>query len=263
MYPKVIAFLKNPIISLIVAIVLGYIYHLLALEKYELSYSVSNEEIIATTQPGSPELTINWNETPVKDEIKRFKVAIWNSGEKYIDHSQFSKTTPLQMELLSPNNKIFAKNISSTSRASLKIELDNKSEAGISIIKIAGDDGLEPGDGFVISVFYTGKKKPEIELSGRIKEVKNSFTKVQWNEIQDNWGKNKTVVLLLGIILFATCLVLFYFLADAAPKNRAEKLLKNAFHLLAFLILLLYLVITIGLISSFFSQGINGIDWIV
>ncbi|HMU66603.1 MAG TPA: hypothetical protein PKE57_05645, partial [Cellvibrionaceae bacterium] len=186
------------------------IFYLLADKKQDISYSVSNEEIIASPTSASPDLSFIWKGNRINKELKRFKVAVWNSGNTYIDRNMLSTTEKLRIKIEGSDSEILELNISSTSRPSLHIRAELNHEEQAVTLSIDGDDGLEQGDGFVVSMIYTGSPKPKATLEGRIKGINKEFTYTNWSEINNGIAKNKkwAIAIALFFLLNATTLLI-------------------------------------------------------
>lgn len=260
MYEKCKKFLGNPVVAVVLTIIVSLFFYWLANEKQEISYSVSNEEIIASRDSGSPELSFSWKGAPIEKELKRFKIAIWNSGDKYIDKTMFSLSDPLGIKIEEGDFEVLGENISSFSRDSLHIKTESATKDRIIHMFIDGDDGLERGDGFVVSVFYIGNIKPKVSLAGRVKGINKNFVEVQWSEIKSSIKSEKRVhiaITLLGIIVGSVLLI-----ASNQMFLNNPPLKRFIYDFLAFALGLFFLILSISSISSLFKSVIYGLNWV-
>lgn len=252
--------LGNPIFTFVFGIILSIFFYWLAKETQELSYSVSAEEVIAAPKDDSPDLSFTWKGKVVDKELKRIKVAIWNSGSKYIDKSMFSIDNPLTVNIKKNNLEIVGQNISTTSRNSLRVKIINSEDSNTIQLRIDGDDGLEKSDGFILSVFYIGEEKPKIGLFGRIKGISGNFVKVNWAEINSSLARDSKILMIgsmtfifIGVLLLMSSLQIF------AGSGIFKFIVYDIFAPSMGLCLLCLGIIQI---SGLFKTALYGLEWI-
>lgn len=219
MVQKIKSLLLNPFVSLLLAVLIGFLFYKLSIENIEISYSVSKtDELFSHKLNGEQIKLVDKKGNFITDTVYQKRVVLWNSGNKYIEKTDFFKTKPLVISAIGEARLIDSKIIRS-SRESLDMSLE-KSQTGSVEVKL-GDDALEVGDGIVVSLLYTGMKEPEVTLTGRIRGISNDFNKVKWVYLNtaNIFSKPSSLLLVLsavfgGIILIINSLCLL----DNHPK---------------------------------------------
>lgn len=259
MYQTIKKLFSNPIINFVLATLVALAFFLFSKNTTEVSYAVSTEEIIVSQSKGTPELTFNWKGEAISEELKRLKVAIWNSGNSFIDYSAISKSINFQIKL-SGDITAMSQKISSVSRENLNIESAFHSESKEFIdISFHGDDALEINDGIVISIFYVGSETPKVELLGRVKGIKGEFDLVKWGSIKSPIDdSNRKLLYIFGFLLICGFLLIIpYF---NIPVNKKWTLIYKFTAMVSGLIICsLPFVLFIGLANVWYF----GVSWVL
>jgi hypothetical protein len=185
MYKFILVLFKNPIINFALAATLALTLFTYSKNTIELSFSFSKPELIAANSTEAPELKFYWKDKPINKDLYRVKVAIWNSGNAFIDFEDISKSYPIKL-IVSSENEIISQSIISKSRDNLDVGVVGSrtiDEYSI-VVHTEGDDAIEENDGFVVSVFYVGDPKIKLGASGRVKGMSGDFAVVDWSSIQ-------------------------------------------------------------------------------
>lgn len=174
-------FLKHPITSLAIGILLTLLFYNLQIKEIEPRFSISEPELLAKQILGEPNLKLFWGDEEIQD-ISSVKIAFWNSGRQYLDESSISKTEPIRISIPQGVTVLYS-DVILTSRNELKfktsLQTSSNNEQFI-LIEIEGDEALEYKDGAVIKVLFTGSPKTNFFIKGRIKGSVEGFVETPW-----------------------------------------------------------------------------------
>lgn len=237
----------------------GFAFFIFSQKITEVSYSISKEEIIVSKPEGTPELTLNWKDEPVLQDLKRLKVAIWNSVNEYIDYAAISQTIGFQIKL-SGDHTIMSQKISSISRSNLNIESSfNPSNKDVIDFNFKGDDALEINDGIVILIFYVGEETPKIKLLGRIKGIKEEFKLVNWSSIKSPFSEGTSVILYFLGFLFICGVVLILPFFNFTESKKAISIYKSSSLFMGILLCSVPFIVFITVANVWYF----GIPWVL
>lgn len=226
MLDKINSALKNPLItaisSILITIVFGYLFYYLALNKTELSYSVSPEEVITPKTEETSSLSYWWGADKINSDIKRIKIAIYNDGNTFIDNSKISSDNPIKIIIPPGTYKILGQNITKISQKGLKITTDMAENSSVIKVTILNDDGFEENNGLIVSLFYTGDNTPNPIVTGRIKGSRD-ITEKNWSDIHRVNTGDLWIYLMVIFVLFISGALL---LITTNEKLKDSKLLK-------------------------------------
>lgn len=141
----------GPIIG-IIAISISAIFFSMSRFQKKPSFAVSESEPIAKLIKETDRMTILWDGEHIENVVI-VKVAIWNSGRRYIDISDISKTSPICITPFE-NINILSVETLDKSRPELEFETfvgtDESSKTPIIRIKLLEDEALEKFDGGIV-----------------------------------------------------------------------------------------------------------------
>jgi hypothetical protein len=170
-YNKILAFISNPIIGLLLAFLMSVLFYVISISSKMPYYYL--------TQPKSSMLhSQKASKITVKGESLKnlyfIDLVLWNNGTVFIDHTDFIASRPIILKAKEPVS-IIACNILKQSRADLKFSTKIGSD-GISIT-MNGEEALEVSDGISFRIFYTTPKRKSIHfiVHSRIKGTPNGF----------------------------------------------------------------------------------------
>ncbi|WJG29044.1 hypothetical protein QSU96_19000 [Vibrio furnissii] len=219
MIQKIRSWLLNPFVNISLAVLIGFVFYRLSIQNIELSYSVSKaEELFSHEFSGEQIQLVDEKGEVVIDTVYLKRVVLWNSGDKYIEKTDFFKTNPLIVSI-SDEAKLISSKIIRSSRESLDVSVE-KVQAGSVEVKL-GDDALESGDGVVVSLLYTGVEEPEVTLTGRIRGISNDFNNVNWVYLNSAnvFTKSSALLFIASILIGGAVLILNGFcLLENSPK---------------------------------------------
>jgi len=263
MLDKINSALKMPLItaisSILITIVFGYFFHYLALNKTELSYSVSPEEVITPKTEETSSLSYWWGADKINADIKRIKIAIYNNGNTFIDKSKISSDNPIKITIPSGTYRILGQNITKISQKDLKITTDMADNSNVIKVTILNDDGFEENNGLIVSLFYTGDNTPKPIVTGRIKGS-HDITEKNWNDIHRINTDVLWIALLVIFVLFIPGALL---LITANEKLKGGKISKYLIYDLSGNVVGgLLMALGITLILSTLTPYIHNLHWI-
>lgn len=137
------------------------------------AYLLSESQLIASSPINR--LKIYWDSIPLPN-VKVVRIAVINAGNTYIDKANFSKTYPITIEA-TEKVKILDVQVVRKSRSTLTFSThvrDTLSSSAV-VLDIAGDDGLEGGDGALFEIVYTSEVDASWFVTGRVKNVPSGF----------------------------------------------------------------------------------------
>lgn len=208
MFYNIKRIISNPVVNLLLAIFIGFIFYKLSTQSVELSYSVSNaEEMFSNELNGDQAKLINSKGELVKDIVYLKRVVLWNSGDKYIEKTDFFDKNPLRV-VVDDSVKLVSSKIINKSRETLDFSARESSDNTVLIT--LGDDVIEAKDGITLSLFYTGNKLPEVKLKGRIRGIgSEKFNEVNWSYLTAiNELGTIPSILFVGVLLSAALLLI-------------------------------------------------------
>jgi len=196
---KILNFLKNPITSLIIAIISSIFFHYISLSNKTPAYFITAPELIA--QKADEKLKIFYGNTELEN-IYSSELILWNDGDKFIDYSDFIKNKPIKLYSKDSIN-LLAASISKVSRNDLKFQtIITKDTVNISLRE---EEALEEGDGAKFLILFTSSSKgiinPKFELESRIKGTQRGFVFKDLAIYKPNENKI-SLYFLWGIIIF-------------------------------------------------------------
>ncbi|HIF9195512.1 TPA: hypothetical protein ACX6QU_000563 [Photobacterium damselae] len=208
MIQKIKSWLLNPFVNISLAVLIGFVFYQLSIQNIELSYSVSKaEELFSHELNGEQIQIVDEKGKVVTDTVYLKRFVLWNSGDKYIENTDFFKANPLIISIRD-ESKLISYKIIRSSRESLDMSLE-KTHTGSVEVKL-GDDALESGDGVVVSLLYTGKEEPEVTLTGRIRGISNDFNNVNWVYLNSAnvFSKSSALLFIVSILIGGAVLIL-------------------------------------------------------
>lgn len=209
MYNKLKIILRNPLVSIAIAILISSIFYYLSTKKSEVSYAVTLPTTVYSASTSDSDLEFKWQNRKIDNSILQVKLPIWNSGDDYIDFERFSTTYPTTFTF--PDNiEIIDALIQTKSREDLAISL-SRDENKIALTFI-GDDALEQKDGILISILYLSESegvKPEPIIGGRVKGLSSGeITKGTWAISTDSVPMSAMFSILFIFILVGSVLLM-------------------------------------------------------
>ena len=251
---------RNPVLNFALATLVALALFFLSEDIIEISYSISSPEVIAEKPDEAPELTFRWKDQLIEEDLKRLKIAVWNSGNTHIDFASISTTNKLRLKV-SGNFTVVSQKATSKSRESLGVStvLENDTDQYI-LIDLDGDDALEINDGFIISVFYVGEDDPEVILQGRVKGINGGFDKVEWKSIKSSLeGASVKVYLVLALMFFSGVVL---YMCSKGYLNDVPVFKNLLYEFIAPLIAIFYIGTSVGLALGIVEVVYHGLTWV-
>ncbi|GIA35846.1 hypothetical protein VCSRO85_3460 [Vibrio cholerae] len=219
MIQKIRSLLLNPFVNISIAVLIGFTFYQLSIQNVELSYSVSKAEELFSHELKSDQIElVDKKGNVVSETVYLKRVVLWNSGDKYIEKTDFFTANPLIISI-DNNAKLISSKIIRSSRERLDISLENVESSSIEV-KL-GDDALESGDGVVVSLLYFGMNEPEVKLTGRIRGISSEFNEVNWMYLNSAnlFSEASALMFITSLLVGGTVLVINGFcLFDGYPK---------------------------------------------
>lgn len=171
--------------------------------RIEPCYTIGWHDLIASTTDNAPKLRFTW-EGKEYSNIYTARIAVWNQGRQFMDHSVMSSSDPIRI-VYPEGIKILSAQVAFTSRTSLHLQARPHTHEGreVVVLDIGGDDALDYHDGGIVSVTYTKAKIDvpfgqgrgslpdsdiDFEVRGRIKGSGDEFRRVPfWDAITPRW----------------------------------------------------------------------------
>ncbi len=197
LFLKIWNFLKHPITSLILGILISYIFYLVSLNSKIPSYFVTHPTLVATKSSEDLRITFKGKEYP---NIYFRKLIIWNEGSEYIDSQDFIDSKPLKL-YSSEKVEILAVTTLKSSREDLQFENNIINNQSVTF-KILNDEAMEESDGVCFHVLYSDAQngRSKFVLESRIKGTIEGF---QFKDLRDIKTKsNKISLFILWGIIF-------------------------------------------------------------
>ncbi|WKK58552.1 hypothetical protein [Sphingobacterium sp. BN32] len=191
--------LKNPITSLIIALLSSIYFYYISLSNKTPAYFITVPELIA--QKADEKLRIFYDNTELEN-VYSSELILWNDGDKFIDYSDFIKNKPIKLYSTDSIN-ILSVSISKVSRDDLKFRtIIIKDTVNIFL---RDEEALEEGDGVKFLLLFTivskGVINPKFELESRIKGTQKGFLYKDLAIYKPNESK-LSLYFLWGIIIF-------------------------------------------------------------
>lgn len=191
-------------------------------------YAVSKPEAIAKLIKETDRMTILWDNEPIENAIL-VRVAIWNSGRRYIDVLDISRTTPIRI-LPSEDIKILSVEEIKTSRPELQfdtfIETSPNTQGQCVRIQILGDEALERNDGGLFKIIYSGSLDCGFQVKGRIKGSSSGFSRKSWvNVTRTEIFQQQPLrwVMFIGFVVYTLLAILYFMRGIKLVKQKRYK----------------------------------------
>ena len=194
----------------VIAFIAGIAMWYYGRDTKEITYTVSPSVTVAE-KGANQKLRITWEGRDLANVVVR-DVLIWNSGNTYIDRNDFSTTLPPVIVAADSGCYVLEAQLKSRSRKTLPLRF--KPDRNRVYFTVAGDDGLEAGDYFVVRLLFTGDSAATWRVNGRIKGVNSDFNNVASEHYKTKRAKwNPTAIAInLGIALLLLAYLVFYLL---------------------------------------------------
>jgi len=204
-FQKFVDFLKHPITTLVLGIVISYIFYVLSEKNKIPSYYLSQPVMVANKNDAN--LKIIYKGIEYKSIYYR-KLIIWNEGSEYIDSNDFINTKPMKL-LGSNDSKILSVSTISTSRNDLEFE-SNIINNNLVTFRILNDEAMEENDGTCFHILYSDNKNgySNFKFLSRIKGTTNGFIFKDLKKLKTNSNKKSIYILWSILILILSMRVL-------------------------------------------------------
>lgn len=237
---KISKVIRNPIFGLFFGIIISYIFYILQKDSIEITSAISSTDNITKTNISS-KLKFYYD-TMLVENVKSIKISIWNSGTKYIDKTDISKTYPL---CFIPSDSIRILEIRTIKRTRNNLNViptayfDSTNKKNQIKLEIFGDDGFEKYDGLTFYILYSSRKEILWNVDGRIKGFSRKIDIEKWDDI----AKHSSYWPIIGkIFLFGFFMLMLF----GYKRNDKEKWTKG--DILIFILNITFVLFSILLI---------------
>ena len=200
---SIIKVFKNPFVQVLIALFIAWFFYSIGQKEAVPSYAVENHQVFADLQEDVPELKLLWDNKPISNFYSG-RVAIWNSGNSYIDSTRLNPADPIRIVI--PNSmELLNFYISDRSRTDLDVTAIKSDFDDSTVIQIAlnGQEALESGEGFAINIYFTSELPESFTVEGRVKGIPEGFIVKDWKQEFSRNNLHWATWLLLAFAVFA------------------------------------------------------------
>lgn len=200
---SIIKIVKNPITQIVIAIFIGWFFYSIGQKEAIPSYAVEDYQVFADLQEDVPELKLLWNNKPINN-FYGGRVAIWNSGNNYIDSSRLNSADPIRI-VIPDSIELLNFYISDRSRPDLDVTATKKNFGGSEVIEISlnGQEALEPNEGVAVKMYFTSDKPGSFTVDGRVKGIPEGVQLLDWKQEFSRQNLHWAIWLFLGFAILA------------------------------------------------------------
>jgi hypothetical protein len=212
LFNKIYNFLKHPLITLSIGILIPTVIAFLSADEKKPSYFFSTPQLIAQSEDEKDNLKILWKEEIVSN-VYSVDFTFWNNGRKYIDPIDFIDTNPIKIHNSGQVNILSVTQSHISRDAIIFRSIINDSLRNSAHISLENDETLEHNDGLTYRIIYSKITNGDWQLGGRIKGFPNGFEKL--NLAFNSKGKPKQTLIILWSVFFFLTLTRIIVLAIA------------------------------------------------